>query len=491
MLQRVTLLIALGLTPAFSAWAQTKTITPKPIVVPKGNAAPIKTIPVKPAPAPQPVPAAAPKALPPMKRLNDKMEYAFIQDKKVGTTPKEGDLIRVHMISASKGRMMYNSYMNNKGKPVEFNVNKPTFKGDVINLIMLMTPGDSAVCAADAADIFAGMKKPLPDFIKKGDKMEYYVRLISFKPAAEIQKEQQAKMQKQMQEQMAKQQKEREKQNAADDKKLNDYFKKNGLQPTKLPSGVYYTITKPGEGKNAMKNGKAKLQWTGKLLNGKTFDWSKDSTGNPKPPFEFNIGGRGLNAGVDEVMALLNKGSQATVYVPSSMGFGKYKQPAKPGFKEGVPENSILQYDIEVVDLQEPVDEDAELQKLFAKQGLTNVTKTASGMYYMITNPGSGDSPQTGDKMVMNYTGALIDGTKFDSNVDSAFNHVQPFEFELGKGQVIKGWDEGVALLKKGAKATFFIPSALGYGARGQAKIPAFSTLIFDVELVDFKKQTK
>ncbi len=78
----------------------------------------------------------------------------------------------------------------------------------------------------------------------------------------------------------------------------------------------------------------------------------------------------------------------------------------------------------------------------------------------------------------------LLNGEKFDSNVDPQFQHVQPFEFMLGKGSVIKGWDEGIALLKKGGKATLFIPSTLAYGANSPSpKIPAHSVLVFEVEL--------
>ncbi len=82
----------------------------------------------------------------------------------------------------------------------------------------------------------------------------------------------------------------------------------------------------------------------------------------------------------------------------------------------------------------------------------------------------------------------LLNGEKFDSNVLPEFGHVQAFEFPLGQGRVIKGWDEGIALLNKGAKATLYIPSKLGYGAQGAGgKIPPDATLIFEVELVNAK----
>lgn len=95
---------------------------------------------------------------------------------------------------------------------------------------------------------------------------------------------------------------------------------------------------------------------------------------------------------------------------------------------------------------------------------------------------------KAGDVLVMNYTGRLENGTVFDSNVLPEFNHVQPFEFILGAGQVIQGWDEGLVGMKIGDKKTLVIPPEKGYGDRAVGNIiPANSTLIFEVELVGIK----
>jgi FKBP-type peptidyl-prolyl cis-trans isomerase len=94
---------------------------------------------------------------------------------------------------------------------------------------------------------------------------------------------------------------------------------------------------------------------------------------------------------------------------------------------------------------------------------------------------------KNGDTLSMNYTGHLVDGTVFDSNVDPKFGHVSPFEFKLGAGQVIKGWDEGLVGMKVGEKKTLTIPPEKGYGSHAMSSIPANSTLIFNVEVLGIK----
>lgn len=109
---------------------------------------------------------------------------------------------------------------------------------------------------------------------------------------------------------------------------------------------------------------------------------------------------------------------------------------------------------------------------------------TASGLKYVIVEKGKGAIPKAGQQITAHYHGLLTDGKKFDSSFDRG----QPFQFTLGRGQVIKGWDEGFQLLPVGTKAVLIIPAALGYGERGAgASIPPNSTLVFHVESIDAK----
>ncbi|MGI8898024.1 MAG: FKBP-type peptidyl-prolyl cis-trans isomerase [Pyrinomonadaceae bacterium] len=112
-------------------------------------------------------------------------------------------------------------------------------------------------------------------------------------------------------------------------------------------------------------------------------------------------------------------------------------------------------------------------------------TTTLSGLVYIITRRSEGRHPRPGETVVVNYTGLLGNGVKFDSSLDRG----QPFKFKLGLGRVIKGWDEGIEKLRVGEQATLVIPSQLGYGARGSGDvIPPDATLIFVVELIGIEE---
>lgn len=135
--------------------------------------------------------------------------------------------------------------------------------------------------------------------------------------------------------------------------------------------------------------------------------------------------------------------------------------------------------------------DDKLIQEYLTKNNI-KATKTESGLYYSITKMGNGTAAAKGDTVVVNYTGINLNGSKFDSNVDSAFGHAGvPFEFPVGMGRVIRGWDEGFTLLKKGTKGTLYIPSGLAYGANSPdpGRIPPNGVLVFEVELVNVKLQ--
>ena len=137
-----------------------------------------------------------------------------------------------------------------------------------------------------------------------------------------------------------------------------------------------------------------------------------------------------------------------------------------------------MEAETEMLRNEETVKRNAYLDKNYP-----NAEADATGLYYVQTKKGSGSKPEVGKTVKVHYTGTFLDGSEFDSSIGRG----EPYEFPLGRSQVIKGWDLGIANMQKGEKGILIIPSDLAYGA-GRRGIPPFSTLVFEVELVDFEK---
>ena len=230
-----------------------------------------------------------------------------------------------------------------------------------------------------------------------------------------------------------------------------------------LDSGLKYIDEVIGEGSLPKKGDKVKVHYTGTLEDGTKFDSSHDRNA----PFEFPIGVGRVIKGWDEGVMSMKVGGKRKLIIPSNLAYGER------GAGEVIPPNATLLFDVELLEIKEAfVDTD------FSLPGKEEVTE--SGLRMIIHKNGNGDLPNSGQTVVVHYTGLLEDGTKFDSSHDRG----QPFSFQIGQGRVIPGWEEGLALMKPGEKRTFIIPPELGYGSRQAGPIPPNSILIFEVELV-------
>ncbi len=288
------------------------------------------------------------------KKLNPQLQYAYIINKPTKIHPQEGDQVMLNMQSVCNNRLMYNTAQAFKGKPAIYGVAKPAFKGDLIEAIMEMTAGDSIVCLVDADALFKNSKSKKPDFIKSGDKMQYFIKLVSIKPKEEVQKEQQAAFMKQMKEQQAKQAADAAKQMVKDDKALKAYFASKKITPIKTASGLYYTIKEEGSGEKPITGDNVTMNYTGTLLDGTKFDSNEDTAFKHVQPFEFVLGRGAVIKGWDEGIALLKTGSKATLYIPSPMAYGPQARPGGGANPKGIPANSILVFDVQVVNSKHP-----------------------------------------------------------------------------------------------------------------------------------------
>lgn len=192
-----------------------------------------------------------------------------------------------------------------------------------------------------------------------------------------------------------------------------------------------------------------------------------------------------------EGLQLMHLGDSATFIIPAKAYFETYNYGNVPAF---VKKKSMLRitaciHNIQTFEeykaqqVQEVLAKEKELIQNYLESKNLQVEPTESGLYYIETRAGKGKHPEKGMDCTVHYRGTLFDGTVFDASYDRN----KPFTFTLGKGQVIAGWDEGIALMKKGGKATLLLPSAIAYGERGAGEhIPPFTPLVFEVELIDF-----
>jgi peptidylprolyl isomerase len=234
-------------------------------------------------------------------------------------------------------------------------------------------------------------------------------------------------------------------------------------------SGLQYVILEEGSGEQPQPGDVVAVHYEGKLADGTVFD-SSYSRGDP---IRFPLGQGYVIPGWEEGIGLLREGSKARLVIPPNLAYGE------TGAGNGViPPNSTLTFDVELIEIMAGSPE--------APTDVTGVelTTTESGLQYYDLQPGTGPSPGPGQTAVVHYTGWLQDGTKFDSSLDRG----EPFEFAVGAGQVIPGWDEGVASMQVGGRRQLVIPSDLGYGQQGAGGvIPPDATLIFEVELLEVK----
>jgi len=226
-------------------------------------------------------------------------------------------------------------------------------------------------------------------------------------------------------------------------------------------------------------------------------------------PVQLPLGKASFKGDIVEGIAMMGAGDSSTFMINADSFFLKTvrAQQVPPFIKKG----EMLTFNVKVTKVQSQQEmqeeqqkkameakamEQTKLQEYLTANNITQ-TPTASGLYYIELEKGKGKKAEAGKKVSVNYTGMLIDGKVFDTSVEESakkagsYNPQRPYkplEFQLGAGQMIMGFDEGVALMNIGGKARLIMPSQLGYGDQGQRGIiPPSATLIFEVELVEMK----
>lgn len=233
---------------------------------------------------------------------------------------------------------------------------------------------------------------------------------------------------------------------------------------TSTTSGLRYAVIEKGDGTMLVTGMRVRIHYNGFFEEDMSIF---DSSYQRDEPIDFTLGKGMVIRGWEEGISKLRVGDKARLWIPYELAYGE--QGRGP-----IPPATNLIFDVEVIDAEE-----VKRPEPFNVAG-RDTLETETGLRYIKVNEGMGDFPEDGQVVRVHYTGFLMNGNIFDSSVERG----QPFRFLLGRRQVIAGWDEGVALMKPGARYRFIIPPDLAYGERAMGPIPSNATLIFDVELL-------
>jgi len=286
----------------------------------------------------------------------------------------------------------------------------------------------------------------------------------------------------------------------------------NAQQYQKYPSGLEYKVVTKGTGNYEAKPGDIARVHISFAVSDSTLIDSRKMNNNM--PIEQPINKPGFEGDVFEGILKMKKGEHTEFRLGAKELFEKTNQPMPEWIKPG----AYAVWHVEMVDLKSKEQMEKEATEKSAKQMATDEAlilshlkskgiavkalpksgvvkanpkvayKDASGLYYIVTKVGTGAMGADDKSVSVNYTGSLLDGTVFDSNVDPKFNHVQPIEFTVGKGQMIKGWDKMLPKMKTGDKVIAILPSPLAYGPQARPPhIPANGILQFEMELLSVK----
>jgi FKBP-type peptidyl-prolyl cis-trans isomerase len=274
---------------------------------------------------------------------------------------------------------------------------------------------------------------------------------------------------------------------------LSQYLDMHNIQTTPKSSGLYYLPGQEGTGTTPGTSDWVIMRYTARMINDRIFDTSDEALAiNNNVHMSTRIYGEQrvqmstlILTGVMEGLQLMREGGTARLIMPSHLAFGSIGSGIVPPF------TSVI-YDIDLVKvIRDPVAYEQQLiddyMALYnhADSSHLVVRKESSGTWFIEIEPGTGENhPSGSDRVSLYYRGSLTDGRVFDSNMGGSL-----FQFSIGAGSTIAGFEEGVKLMKKGGKARIVLPSSRAYGPEGSGKIIGYTPLVFDLVLVDIQAE--
>ena len=397
------------------------------------------------------------------------LAYKFHILNDTAAQPEIGKLAFVKMKYRSDDTTFYDSDVMPDGL-VPIPVTEPVYAGDLMEGLQMMHLGDSATFLVQADSFFLKTARfpEIPEYAIGIDVLIFDVKMMKIKTEDEARKDYERQLVDLQ---------------VAEDSILQAYLLENNIKTKPTETGLYFKNLKEGRGPLAQKGDLVTVEFNMSKLDG-TEIFSTEETGEP---VFFELGQPFDTEGMNQALLKMKEGGKARVIIPSSLAFGKR------GRSNLIPPFTTLIGELELMKIQtkeeyndeQRLGETDQIKKYLNENGITQ-KPTATGLYVVERVKGDGPKAEPGDKVKVWYTGKLLDGTVFDASS----NRNQAFEFTLGQGRVIKGWDEGIAQMNQGSKATLIIPSNLGYGERGSGqRIPPFSPLVFEVELQEVIKE--
>lgn len=405
---------------------------------------------------------------PGFKTTKNGLPYKFHVKSDTGLVPEKGKLLGLKMTYGTKDTVFFNTGETKDGL-ITLPMSESVYPGDIFEGLALMRLGDSAsfMVNADSFYLKTVQAKEVPAFVKGVGDLTFNVKL------QKIQTQEEAMLE--YQEQLDALQKDEQ-------STLNNFLASNNITTKPTESGLYFESLTDGAGSLAKDGDLVTIHFAISLLNGTKIFSSKEAG----EPVVFELGKPFDTEGMNQAIRMMKAGGTAHLIMPSNLAFGE------KGRANIIPPFTPLICDIDLIKIQNQAQfnmdkssEEVSKIKKYVSDNSVTAKPTTSGLYYIEQVKGTGQKAKAGDKVKVWYTGKLFDGTVFDASS----NRNEAFQFTLGEGRVIKGWDEGIAMMNVGGKATLIIPSNLAYGERGSGqRIPPFSPLIFEVELQDIIK---
>ena len=402
------------------------------------------------------------------KSTSDGLYYRFYRQDRSAQQPQLTDFLKLDMACYLDDSLYYD--WSQSKSDVYLQLSEPHFKGDLQSALAMMHVGDSASFYIKADSVAIHYYEQIPDSVglKPEDVFRYEVKLLEiktkdeFKAGIERMKEQKLKESRDV---------------------LEAYIRENGINELPIDSGIYLIPVEKGKGKCPEKGDMVELDFEAKLLNGQSIG----STFGQDEKFTFVLGEGYVIPGWEVIVPKMHVGERVTAIIPCEMAYGEHSV-------SGIPPYSNLVYDIKLIkitpadELKRLAEKEMERMKTNAEKAFNRYVKenkivnhTQSGLYYEILVPAEGQSPVSGMTARIKFDATYLDGTPLGSSDDLGGYYDVPFD----QHTVLKGLEEGIGLMKVGEKARLVLPYTLAYGVYPYGTIPAYSNLIFDVELLE------